>query len=219
MASNNTTYVLLILVIIIILIYNCWSNVENFMNRKKTCNTIDERCYDISTQYNKNTHKKASELLAYLNKFAVRLMRHLRTKYLFNKNGSVYRQKMIEYLLHNYNPDTIIENVPISSENTSYVEDKGKVFALCLREKKSGKHNFHDKHILEFVLMHEIAHLTAFNMGHGPEFWLNFKIILQEAKEIGIHKPVNYKKTPKTYCSLLIDYNPFYDKNIPDKLI
>jgi hypothetical protein len=79
-------------------------------------------------------------MLAYLNLFAIKLMRHLRQKYLWNNsNVSFADQRMVKNLLLNYNPDSIVENNPNSNVNTSYIEDKGKVFAMCLREKNQVK--------------------------------------------------------------------------------
>jgi hypothetical protein len=34
---------------------------------------------------------------------------------------------------------------------------------------------------------------------------------LTEAKEAGIHTPVDYKQKPTEYCSMPIKDNPFYD--------
>ena len=41
--------------------------------------------------------------------------------------------------------------------------------------------------------------------------WENFKFLLQNAKESGIHDPTNYKEKPKEYCSMKIKDNPYYD--------
>ena len=41
--------------------------------------------------------------------------------------------------------------------------------------------------------------------------WENFKFILGNAVEIGIYKPIDYKKKPKGYCGMTITDNPYYD--------
>ena len=53
-------------------------------------------------------------------------------------NKQVFICFCFNFLLKNYNPNNLKENVPMSKINTSYVEDKGKIFAVCLREKFSG---------------------------------------------------------------------------------
>jgi hypothetical protein len=49
------------------------------------------------------------------------------------------------------------------------------------------------------------------SIGHKSEFWENFKFLLEEAKEAGIHDPKDYKKSPEKYCGITIHDNPYYD--------
>lgn len=210
----NLSY-LIILIILIIMSEKCYKFVENYTNRKSVCNNLDGRCYSISTKYKPSSYYDASTTLAHLNKYTIKLLRHLRKKFLFENNGTPYCKDAVKYLLHNYDPHKIIENVPTSIYNTSYVEDKGKVFAVCLRERNTGNNNIHKNHILEFVLIHELAHLSCFNIGHGNEFWEKFKFLLKEATDIGLHTPINYKIKPINYCGLVVNYNPFFDKRVP----
>jgi len=181
----------------------------------KECNKIDDRCYKVSNKFDSDTYNQASQILARLNIFSITLIRHLRKTYLWNNNNK-YKHDMVEFLLQNYNPGSIIENAPDSDVNTSYVENKGKVFAICLREKSSGKNKFLPMHLIEFVVLHEMSHLASRGIGHGSEFWINFKIMLKEANKIHLHKPIDYSKHPVVYCSLKVQYNPFFDDNIPD---
>jgi hypothetical protein len=48
-------------------------------------------------------------------------------------------------------------------------------------------------------------------VGHGKEFWENFKFLLEQAREFGIHEPVDYKHNPTKYCSMVIKDNPIFD--------
>ena len=58
-----------------------------------------------------------------------------------------------------------------------------------------------DDNTLMFVALHELSyHVATKSIGHTDEFWSNFKFLLQNAKEIDIYKPVDYKKTPERYC-------------------
>ena len=208
------SYSLVIICILCIFIYYNYSDeLDSFMNRKRLCNSIDDRCYPVYMQF--ESTMSASEMLAYLNTFAIRLMRHIRQKFLWDRKGNSSDVHMAENLLLNYNPDAIVENNPISDVNTSYVEDKGKVFALCLREKLSGKNAIHNKNILEFVVMHEMAHMASDSIGHEEaEFWVNFKKLMIAAVEINIHTPIDYSKYPINYCSLEVNYSPYYDDNL-----
>jgi hypothetical protein len=210
----NHVIIIPTLILLILLIYSCKSQIYNYNTLTNKCNEIDGRCYKIVNTFAKNTHLTASQILAYLNQFSIKLLRYMRKKFLWERKGDIYKYRITKELLHNYNPNSIIENNPINDVNTSYVENKGKVFAICLREKKTGNSNFIDTHSLEFVVLHEMAHLASFKYGHEEEFWINFKILLENAYEMGIHQPKDYKKNPMYYCSLFVNYNPFYDKNI-----
>ena len=152
----------------------------------------------------------------FINKFGINLMRYMRDKYTWL--GPSKHSAMIKRLFNNYNPDNIIENAPATDQYTSYVEDKGVVYALCLREKVSGKNEFHDYNILEFVAMHEMAHMASVTAQHDDiEFWINFKILVTNAVEAGLHTPVDYSKEPVNYCRLIVDYNPYFDNTIPSE--
>jgi hypothetical protein len=185
------------------------------VRRVESCNGTDGRCYGVVADRPEGSHKDASELLAYLNGFSLKFLRHVRAKYVWDRGPDDYRREMFVFLLANYNPDNIVENAPVDPGATSYVEDKGKVFALCLREYQNGSDKFLSKHILEFVTLHEMTHMATKSIGHGPDFWLNFKIILQEANLMGLHTPINYAKAPVNYCTLDVDYSPFFDETIP----
>jgi hypothetical protein len=205
---------LYIAAIIILIYYLFGHDIDNFINSEKICNEVDGRCYSVITKFNET--EKASELLAYLNRFSLEVMRHIRNKYVFEEKGNKGQRAFVKRLLKNYNPDTIIENNPKGNVNTSYVDDKGKVFAICLREKESGEHKFHNKQELEFVVLHEMTHMGTISFGHDMEFWISFKFLIKEAVEAGLHIPMDYKIKPVIYCSLEVDYNPYYDMRIPE---
>jgi hypothetical protein len=208
---DNIMGTIISIVIIIIILWLVHTKKEGY---KKQCSSIDERCYPLVKSFDSDTFKEAADLLAYLNKFCLAIIRHMRDNYLWKDEVDPYKKKMAKYLINHYNPDSIIENNPKGPVNTSYVEDKGKVLAICLREKKSGMHNLHKKHELEFVVLHELSHLTNHALDHDDEFWKDFKILLIEAEKAGLHKPVDYKKYPFNYCSVLVDYSPYYDNEI-----
>jgi hypothetical protein len=186
--------------------------IETFVTRSNICNEVDGRCYNVVEKFNES--EKASELLAELNLFSLRVMRHLRAKYLWNYNSNAEARGVVQFLLSNYNPDGIIENAPTGSVNTSYVDDKGREFGICLREKISGKNYFHDIHDLQFVVLHELSHMANVNYGHEKDFWEIFKFMLREAKEAGLHDPRDYSKEPMNYCSLNVTHNPYFDDTV-----
>ncbi len=200
----------IIIALVIILIY------EHNKGEKESvlCSNNDGQCYKISSEFHNPEH--AVDELTRINQFNADFIRYLRNKYLWNKSGNETMRKITQQLINNYNPDVLKENNPDSTLNTSYVLEKGKSVAFCLREKDTGYNNIEDQQMLNFVNLHEISHLAMsyHDPNHGDEFWKTFKILLQEATEAGLYNPINWGKTPKKYCGLLVNYNPLYDKKI-----
>lgn len=201
--------ILVIIFIILVVLYKNTNSNESLIN---VCNNTNKRCYSVVNKY-ENT-AEASELLATINNFCIDFMRFLRKKYIFQNNQSIEATNIVKYMISNYNPDGIMENAPISDVNTSYVDEKGKIFALCLREKKSGLNNFHSLNELKFVVLHELAHMGNTEFGHDERFWTIFKFLLTQAEEANLYTNVNYQHNPMTYCSLEINYSPYFDENL-----
>ena len=115
----------------------------------------------------------------------------------------------VRRLVKNFNPKKIKEILP-TSKYTAYSENKGESLAFCTTKTKQGD-SLIDQNTLTFVALHELAHIATKSIGHTTEFWENFKFILENAVEIGIYKPVDYKNKPKGYCGMNITDNPYYD--------
>lgn len=112
-------------------------------------------------------------------------------------------------LVEGFNPNKISETLP-TSELTAYSENKGEKLAFCLNKQKNGT-KLIDINTLTFVALHELSHIATKSVGHGQEFWENFKWILENAQEAGIYAPIDYKKYPEEYCGMTINDNPYYD--------
>jgi hypothetical protein len=116
----------------------------------------------------------------------------------------------VKRLVSKFNPDTIVETLP-TSEYPAYSENKGQKIAFCLNKKKNDDNNLIDENTLMFVAIHEMAHVASAGVGHGEEFWSNFKYLLMIADEANLYRPVDYKKENKEYCGMTITDNPFYN--------
>lgn len=115
-----------------------------------------------------------------------------------------------ERLTKGFHPQKVMETLP-TSEFTAYSENKGEKLAFCLNKKRKGEDNMIDEHTLMFVAIHELSHIATKSIGHKTEFWDNFKFLLENAKEAGIHNPEDYKDKPTEYCGMKIHDNPYYD--------
>ncbi len=170
--------------------------------------------------------EEAAQLLDKLNTTAHQLIDHLTEKYLENDGINTikpdYRKKVIygiQSLKRNYRTPSLQENIPErSGGDTSFVIDKGTVFAMCLRDPKNNNQLETKYNSLVFVLVHEMAHLFCPKWGHPPLFWENFKFLLQESIMMPnpIYQPFDYKQTGSPYCGIVISYSPIYDKGLPD---
>lgn len=147
--------------------------------------------------------KEASNLLAITTEKLNKLVDHLHKKY--------PEKKSVILLYKNYNPKKIKEILP-TSEYTAYSENKGEKIAFCLSKvDKNDVDNLIEENTLMFVALHEISHLATETIGHGDDFWNNFKFIIEEAKKINVYQPIDYKKNKTQYCGTIIKDNPYYD--------
>ncbi len=169
--------------------------------------------------------KLAAETMAKLNQTAKQLIYHLNSTYIDDIHGldhvrPQYRNIVltgIKSLTTNFKTANMEENIPErSGGDTSYVINKGDVFAMCLRDPKngnkieaSGKMNE-----LNFVLFHELAHLFTSSFGHDNLFWNNFKFILQEAIRAKLYSPTDYASNTSPYCGIMISYSPLFDAGL-----
>jgi len=187
----------LIVFIIIIGLYIYYDS-DSFQ-LKCIVSTIDGNKYCVREREN---IQKAADLLAKITEKCKSLVKYVGNKYPENED--------VKRLVKNYNPKKVMETLP-TSEYTAYSENKGEKLAFCLNREKNENNNLIDEHTLMFVSIHELSHVMTKSIGHKSEFWKNFKFLLENAKEAGIHNPEDYKKKPKEYCGMKIHDNPYYD--------
>lgn len=193
---NMFGFIILLFIILIALKIYMESDIYNLrcivstVNGKKFC--VRER---------KNI-QKASDLLAKTTDKLDYLVKNMKQRYPSRDN--------VVRLVENFNPTTIKEILP-TSEYTAYSENKGEKIAFCLNKKKHDNDNLIDANTLTFVAIHELAHIMTASIGHGEEFWNNFKFLLENAVELNIYTPIDYKKEPESYCGMDITDNPYYD--------
>jgi len=112
----------------------------------------------------------------------------------------------IRRLYKNFNPEAFSETTP-DAKYTSYSVNKGEKIVFCLRDKKEGE-KLVNENIMTFVSIHELAHLMTKSVGHEPEFWSNFKLLLKISIDNGLYKNIDFNSTPKPYCGINITDTP-----------
>jgi hypothetical protein len=118
-----------------------------------------------------------------------------------------YQEEPYRRLVQKFNPDVLEEN-DLGAQSTSYSENKGERIVVCLRDKTTAPFPLVDLNIVMFVLIHEMAHLMTYSVGHTPEFWTNFRKLLHEGIQCGVYRAENYTKNPVQYCGMTISESP-----------
>jgi predicted metal-dependent hydrolase len=119
-------------------------------------------------------------------------------KKLFNRD--------LKRLVDNFNSDNFSENTP-DSKYTSYSVNKGEKIVFCIRDKNENE-TLVNENIMMFVSIHELAHLMTKSVGHGPEFWTNFKILLKIAIDNNLYQYIDFNRKPEPYCGTKISDTP-----------
>jgi len=159
----------------------------------------------------------AVDQLARLQARTIALLDWLDRRYLRNPRAAArwpQRAAIVRRLLDRYDPDKLAESSPHNpTGDTSYTLDKGRLVALCLRQKRPDSDGLHDATLLWFVKVHELAHIGLDETGHPPVFWETFKFLLHECADAGLvpsGRWPDYAQNPVDYCGLHVDYSPFY---------
>ena len=131
-------------------------------------------------------------------------LRTLMSKY--SDDPATAADPRVRTMIERFNPDNMCEN-DVHSSSTSYSENKGDRIVICLRSKES-PYPLADENTITFVVLHEMAHLMTTTIGHTPEFWANFRRILNDAVGAGVYTNVNYARAPVSYCGMTITDSP-----------
>ena len=184
--------------VLVVCLYIYFTNNDDFL-LKCIVSTVDGNKYCVRER---EKLQVASDLLGETTKKCKDLVKYVGDKY--PDNEAVAR------LVKGYNPEKISETLP-TSQYTAYSENKGEKLAFCLNRSKNDNDDLIDSSTLTFVAIHELSHIMTKSIGHHSDFWENFKFLLENAKEAGIHDPVDYGKTPKEYCGMNIHDSTYYD--------
>ncbi len=214
MFDINSLIGLIILVGIILL---CYTHIEHLTNEVTYVkSSIDGQEYLVRNAPNK---EEAANILCRTKNSLLRLIEHMNKKYV---EGDQYKaesdndedektsiREAVKRLVKKFNPNNISES-GASNKYTSYSVNKGEKIIFCLRQKNEAQ-SFVDENIIRFVAIHELAHIMTVSIGHEPEFWNNFKVLLKEAVALGIYKKEDYSKSPKPYCGITVSDSPLYN--------
>lgn len=166
---------------------------------------LDDRTYiksDIdNTEYfvrNLNDKKKSSNLLAELKQDTFNFINNL---YINKKNYKHY-ESYIEQLYNNMKDVVFTENIK-GDIYTSYSLNKGEKIVFCLRNKNTDQ--IHDKNLITYVLLHELAHIACPDYGHTEKFKDIFNFIATEAVNQKLYEKIDFQNNPQEYCGMTLN--------------
>lgn len=186
--TENQIFVFIIFLLVLIFLYLN----SNLVYVKAS----DNKSHLVRDYKNK---KHAAELLAEIKRRLILLINHCISRYPDNP--------YINQLKNRFDPNNIRET-NITDSGTSYTIDKGRELHLCLRDKKNMQ--LHQINILMFVSIHELAHIMSSSYGHNEEFGEHFKLLLDNAVQIGIYTPIDYSKNPINFCGMEVNDSPLF---------
>lgn len=181
----------IIIIISIVFIYLLYQY-HYYSKIEKIVSTIDNRNYEVQI---KDDSQEAADLIA-----KIRANLELVVKHIIKSYPNEARSKR---MVVNFRPDNIREGID-DPNYTSYSINKGEQIVLCLRT----NNKLMDLNTMMFVVLHELAHICTESIGHTPEFWSNFKWILEESINIGIYKKQDFKLNNVEYCGMTITDSP-----------
>ena len=197
---NSETFVYLFIFFVVGICLYFYIYDSESLQLKCIVSTVDGNKYCVR---DRAKLQEAADLLAKITEKLKRLVKYTGEKHPDKEN--------VQRMVQGFKQQRIMETLPTSTL-TAYSENKGEKMAFCLSpKKKNGESTLIDEHTLTFVAIHELAHVATKSIGHKTEFWENFKFLLENAKEAGIHEPRDYNKSPQTYCSMKITDNPYHD--------
>lgn len=171
----------------------------HFENKKKDVgyivSKVDKQKYLVQNHADK---QQAADNLATIRKNLVLLVDSLKKENPDNID--------INRMQNNFNPDNISESTE-DNKYTSYSVNKGEKIVFCLRTRDE-KNKLEGMNTMMFVALHELAHTMTKSVGHTPEFWNNFRVLLKNARKLKIYTRVDYDKTPVSYCGTKITNDP-----------
>ena len=173
------------------------ASTRSIKNLTQVKSTIDGKVYRVQDLPDK---QEACECMARIRQNLDKLI----TKY--RDDPATAADPRVKVLIERFNPNNMCEN-DLDADSTSYSENKGEKIVVCLRD-KAPPYKLVDTNTIMFVVLHEMAHLMTTTVGHTPEFWTNFKKILQDAVGCGISQATNYAHSPVSYCGMTITDSP-----------
>lgn len=200
--SVNTFISILFLLIVIYCFYKV---VDGYSENVYVESDKDKHYYLLRTGKAKTKEylKDSADTLSEINERVMKLITHLKSDF----SGDPTKKYFIDKLSKNYD-SSVLSEAAIDKRYTTFTVDK-KDMHICLRT-RDAKSQLYDINLLMYVVLHELAHMCNYDYngtpinGHGQEFIEKFKFLVTEAMKIGVYDYVDYTRTPREYCGIVL---------------
>jgi len=155
--------------------------------------------------------QRKADLLAFIKMKLTILVEALRKDSQYNMTTPILR------LLSNWDRGVSIKEIGNMESDAAYVINKQHM-AFCLQDgpglgKPVKTTSLEDTNLITYVCIHELAHMMSDETGHGSEFVLNFKFLLEYSENIEytdpftnkvepLYIPLNMLNTSDNYCGV-----------------
>lgn len=194
--KKNIVIIILVVFIISAIIY-----FDIIKYEKSICikSRIDENFYKVKDLDDKG---KAADILAMIRKQMIYFTKHL----MANREDKYHEFKeYIEMLNNKIMQVKFKENINDNS-STSFSLNKGEELNLCIRSKKDKNRKIHDMNLINYVTIHELAHIACPEYGHTELFLKIYKFFLNVSKDINLYKDIDFTQYPVEYCGMMIKF-------------
>ena len=100
------------------------------------------------------------------------LREHFHINHKSNTNESVL---FVSNIINRFDSKKMYETIG-TDNSTSYTINKGTAMYLCTSDLDGTPHNLD---VVRFVFIHELTHIGSDSWGHGDDFWVKFRFLMQ----------------------------------------
>lgn len=195
---------LIVILAFLLVVFCVWMSWSSWNETTYVLSRVDGRKYLIRRNKPAVYLEESADTLAEINRRVTVLIEYLERTY----RGDSGKAYFIKKLSEKYKP-SIISEAAMDKRYTTYTVNKEDMH-ICLRTRDDSE-KVYDINLLMYVVLHELAHLCNYDQnsqaiqGHGREFRMIFRFLIEESVKIGIYKYEDYAKTPREYCGIIIN--------------
>lgn len=187
-----------LLLVIILLILLIFISIRTYSGNVRHYSSVDHAYYFVNNKHSHETKTVIANKLGTIRKKGDRLIHTIKSDpYLRIQNN--YKR-----LLRKWSQLQIEELNVKGKEIFAFNVNKGYKIYLCVLD--------NDVNDIMFVFLHELTHIMTSEIGHPPQFWTNFKELLELAIKNDIYTYQNYNEKHAKFCNFFLDSTPLINK-------